>query len=76
MSEPTLKPLDENVARRDIEHAKALGVENGKDVSTEKRTWKNYVWDSWDKSPEVSLMSTHWYECLTRRPRNVDYSSR
>ncbi|EXJ78914.1 hypothetical protein A1O3_08414 [Capronia epimyces CBS 606.96] len=52
MSEPTVKALEENVARRNIEHAKARGVENGKDVSTEKRTWKNYFWDSWDKSPE------------------------
>lgn|SRR5688572_33127789 len=42
-----------NVQRKDVEgRLKAGGVENGHDVSTEKRSWKSYFWDSWDKSPE------------------------
>lgn len=27
------------------------GVANGVDVSTKNRTWRSYLWDTWDKSP-------------------------
>ena len=47
------KPIAENVQRRSVDHVTAAGVEDGKDVSSEKRSWKNYFWDSFDKSPEV-----------------------
>jgi ACS family pantothenate transporter-like MFS transporter len=45
--------LQENVARKDVEgRVAASAVENGQDVSTIKRSWKSYFWDSWDKTPE------------------------
>jgi ACS family pantothenate transporter-like MFS transporter len=28
------------------------GIQNGVDVSTKNRTWRSYLWDTWDKSPE------------------------
>ncbi len=49
----SLKPLNENVSRVDVEHVQAFGIENGKDVSAYKRTWRSYFWDTWDKSPEA-----------------------
>lgn len=45
--------LAENVPRLDIDHVKPLGIENGVDVSAQNRTWRSYLWDTWDKSPEV-----------------------
>ncbi|CAK7202128.1 hypothetical protein SEUCBS139899_004848 [Sporothrix eucalyptigena] len=44
--------FDENVERRDIDHVAARGIENGKDVSAFRRTWRSWFWDSWDKGPE------------------------
>lgn len=46
------KPV-ENVARKDIAHVEAAGIQNGKDLSAQKRSWKSYFWDTWDKSPAV-----------------------
>jgi len=31
---------------------KPAGVADGVDVSTQNRTWRSYLWDTWDKSPE------------------------
>jgi len=53
-------PMDQP---EEIRHAKAeepslvasykpAGIENGIDVSTKNRTWRSYLWDTWDKSPE------------------------
>ncbi|OBT60938.1 hypothetical protein VE03_09275 [Pseudogymnoascus sp. 23342-1-I1] len=49
MSQPKLK---DNVERINIAHAKPVGVEDGVDVSVKNRTWRSYLWDTWDKSPE------------------------
>lgn len=47
-------PLEQNVKRKDVDgRLEAAGVSGERDVSTEKRSWKSYLWDSWDKSPEV-----------------------
>ncbi|KAF7551917.1 hypothetical protein G7Z17_g4680 [Cylindrodendrum hubeiense] len=39
------------IAEQGVE-VKPAGVENGIDVSTQNRTWRSYLWDTWDKSPE------------------------
>jgi ACS family pantothenate transporter-like MFS transporter len=31
---------------------KPTGIANGVDMSTENRTWRSYIWDTWGKSPE------------------------
>ena len=46
-------PLTENVARREVEHGQATGIENSKDVSAYKGSWRRFFWDTWDKPPEV-----------------------
>jgi len=33
-------------------NVKPAGVADGVDVSTQNRTWRSYLWDTWDKSPE------------------------
>ncbi len=48
-----LPKLKDNVERINVEHVKPVGIENGIDVSVKNRTWRNYFWDTWDKSPEV-----------------------
>ncbi|KAF2815362.1 MFS general substrate transporter [Mytilinidion resinicola] len=47
-----LPRLAENVPRLDIDHVKPIGIENGVDVSAKNRSWRSYLWDTWDKSPE------------------------
>ncbi|KAI1621761.1 major facilitator superfamily domain-containing protein [Exophiala viscosa] len=54
----SIKRIEENVPRAHIEHPAPIGVENDVDVSTEKRSWRSYLWDTWDKSPEVRRLLT------------------
>ncbi|EXJ89611.1 hypothetical protein A1O3_02678 [Capronia epimyces CBS 606.96] len=44
--------LQENVPRAQIDHVAPSGVVAGQDVSTKNRTWKSYLWDTWDKTAE------------------------
>ena len=53
MASALVSPLEENVARKNVEHTAPAGVVNGVDVSAQKQSWKSYLWDTWDKSPEV-----------------------
>ena len=46
-------PLVDNVLRKDNFHVAPAGIVDGIDVSAKKQSWKCYLWDSWDKSPEV-----------------------
>jgi hypothetical protein len=46
---PPVEVIRENVARKDIKHALPAYADDG---TSEKTSWKHYVWDSWDKSPE------------------------
>jgi len=43
--------LAENVPRADITHPKPTTIQNGIDVSANVRSWKSYLWDTFDKSP-------------------------
>lgn len=48
-----LGKLVDNVARKGVEHAAPLCIENGIDVSTKNRTWRSYFCDTRDKTPEA-----------------------
>lgn len=41
----------ENVPRAEIDHPKPTTIQNGIDVSANVRSWKSYLWDTFDKSP-------------------------
>ncbi|TVY36707.1 Pantothenate transporter [Lachnellula occidentalis] len=43
--------LVENVPRAEITHPKPTTIQNGIDVSANNRSWKSYLWDTFDKSP-------------------------
>ena len=50
-----IQALQENVPRLHIEHAAPVFIDNGRDLSAKKAPWQSYFWDTWDKSPEVSI---------------------
>lgn len=45
--------LGDRVDPKDIDHAKPSALNGDADLSAETGTWKRYIWDSFDRSPEV-----------------------
>jgi hypothetical protein len=49
--------LGDRVDPSDIEHVKPSALDGDVDLSAEIGTWKRYLWDSFDRSPEVRFQS-------------------
>lgn len=45
--------LGDRVDPNEIDHTKPSALNGDVDISAEGGTWKRYVWDSFDRSPEV-----------------------
>lgn len=63
--------LSDNVERLPVEHSAPTAIIDGVDVSAAKRSWTSYLWDTWDKTPEVRRVCSGFGSYANSILRNV-----